>query len=145
MDIDKITIGEDPPRDINVLIEIPQRGVPVKYELDKDSGVLRVDRFLHTAMYYPGNYGFVPHTLSEDGDPIDVLVCNTRVIVPAAVTDSGEIIAIQNQLDSVYGTRELQEYIIDLVRQSRDHPHCGRSAVQAGPARWRCRDRRRWW
>jgi inorganic pyrophosphatase len=65
MDIDKITIGEDPPRDINVLIEIPQGGVPVKYELDKDSGVLRVDRFLHTAMYYPGNYGFVPHTLSE--------------------------------------------------------------------------------
>jgi len=85
MDIDKITIGEDPPRDINVLIEIPQGGVPVKYELDKDSGVLRVDRFLHTAMYYPGNYGFVPHTLSEDGDPIDVLVVNTRELVPGCV------------------------------------------------------------
>jgi inorganic pyrophosphatase len=85
MDIDKITIGADPPRDINVLIEIPQGGVPVKYELDKDSGVLRVDRFLHTAMYYPGNYGFVPHTLSDDGDPIDVLVANTRPIIPGAV------------------------------------------------------------
>ena len=70
MNIDKISIGEDPPRDVNVLIEIPQGGVPVKYELDKDSGVLRVDRFLHTPMRYPGNYGFVPHTLSEDGDPI---------------------------------------------------------------------------
>ena len=85
MDIDKITIGEDPPRDINVLIEIPQGGVPVKYELDKDSGVLRVDRFLHTAMYYPGNYGFIPHTLSEDGDPVDVIVVGQVPVVPGAI------------------------------------------------------------
>jgi inorganic pyrophosphatase len=85
MDIDKITIGEDPPRDINVLIEIPQGGVPVKYELDKESGVLRVDRFLHTAMYYPGNYGFVPHTLSEDGDPVDVIVVGQVPVVPGAI------------------------------------------------------------
>ncbi|MBS1200906.1 MAG: ppa [Proteobacteria bacterium] len=85
MDIDKITIGADPPRDINVLIEIPQGGVPVKYELDKDSGVLRVDRFLHTAMYYPGNYGFVPHTLSEDGDPVDVIVVGQVPVVPGAI------------------------------------------------------------
>ncbi|MCC7199257.1 MAG: inorganic diphosphatase, partial [Gammaproteobacteria bacterium] len=74
MDISKITIGFAPPTDINVMVEIPQGGVPVKYELDKDAGVLRVDRFLHTAMFYPGNYGFVPHTLSEDGDPVDVIV-----------------------------------------------------------------------
>jgi inorganic pyrophosphatase len=85
MDIDKVTIGENPPRDINVLIEIPQGGVPVKYELDKDSGVLRVDRFLHTAMYYPGNYGFVPHTLSEDGDPVDVIVVGQVPVVPGAI------------------------------------------------------------
>jgi inorganic pyrophosphatase len=85
MDIDKITIGEDPPRDINVLIEIPQGGVPVKYEVDKESGVLRVDRFLHTAMYYPGNYGFVPHTLSEDGDPVDVIVVGQVPVVPGAI------------------------------------------------------------
>ena len=85
MDIDKISIGENPPRDINVLIEIPQGGVPVKYELDKDSGVLRVDRFLHTAMYYPGNYGFVPHTLSEDGDPVDVIVVGQVPVVPGAI------------------------------------------------------------
>ena len=62
MDISKIGIGEDPPHDVNVLIEIPQGGVPVKYELDKESGALRVDRFLNTAMFYPGNYGFIPHT-----------------------------------------------------------------------------------
>ena len=85
MNIDKISIGEDPPRDVNVLIEIPQGGVPVKYELDKDSGVLRVDRFLHTAMYYPGNYGFIPHTLSGDGDPVDVMVVGQVPVVPGAI------------------------------------------------------------
>ena len=85
MNIDKISIGEDAPRDVNVLIEIPQGGVPVKYELDKESGVLRVDRFLHTAMYYPGNYGFVPHTLSGDGDPVDVMVVGQVPVVPGAI------------------------------------------------------------
>ena len=85
MRIDKIAIGNDAPHDINVIIEVPVGGEPIKYELDKASGALIVDRFLYTPMRYPGNYGFVPHTLSEDGDPIDVLVCNTRVIVPGAV------------------------------------------------------------
>jgi len=85
MRIDQIAIGDNPPDDINVLIEVPVGGEPIKYELDKLSGTLFVDRFLYTPMRYPGNYGFVPHTLSEDGDPIDVLVCNTRVIIPGAV------------------------------------------------------------
>lgn len=85
MRIDKIPIGNDPPSDVNVIVEVPVGGEPIKYELDKSSGTLFVDRFLYTPMRYPGNYGFVPHTLSEDGDPIDVLVCNTRVIVPGAV------------------------------------------------------------
>src|SRR5471032_2359620 len=85
MDISKIAAGRDLPHDINVIVEIPQGGDPVKYELDKASGALVVDRFLHTAMFYPGNYGFVPHTLSRDGDPIDVLIANTRAIVPGAV------------------------------------------------------------
>ena len=83
MDISKISIGEDPPHDVNVLIEIPQGGVPVKYELDKASGALRVDRFLITAMFYPGNYGFIPHTLSGDGDPVDVIVVVPLKIWPA--------------------------------------------------------------
>ena len=85
MNIDAIPIGKNPPDDINVIIEVPLGGEPIKYEIDKASGALFVDRFLYTPMRYPGNYGFVPHTLSEDGDPIDVLVANTRPIVPGAV------------------------------------------------------------
>lgn len=85
MRIDAIPIGKNPPHDVNVLIEVPIGGEPIKYELDKAAGTLFVDRFLYTAMRYPGNYGFIPHTLSGDGDPCDVLVANTRAIVPGAV------------------------------------------------------------
>jgi inorganic pyrophosphatase len=85
MRIDAIAIGKNPPDEINVIIEVPIGGEPIKYEMDKDSGTLVVDRFLYTPMRYPGNYGFVPHTLSDDGDPIDVLVCNTRPIIPGAI------------------------------------------------------------
>jgi inorganic pyrophosphatase len=85
MRIEAIKIGNNPPDDVNVIVEVPIGGEPIKYELDKAAGTLVVDRFLHTPMRYPGNYGFVPHTLSEDGDPIDVLVVNTRPIVPGAV------------------------------------------------------------
>lgn len=85
MDISKIPIGRNPPADLNAVIEIPIGGVPVKYELDKASGAMFVDRFLHTAMFYPGNYGFIPHTLSEDGDPCDILVVANVAVVPGAV------------------------------------------------------------
>jgi inorganic pyrophosphatase len=85
MRIDAITIGKNPPEDVNVIIEVPLGGQPIKYEMDKEAGTLVVDRFLYTPMSYPGNYGFVPHTLSDDGDPIDVLVVNTRELVPSCV------------------------------------------------------------
>jgi inorganic pyrophosphatase len=85
MDVSKIPVGRHPPSDVNVVVEIPQGGNPVKYELDKASGAVFVDRFLHTAMFYPGNYGFVPHTLSDDGDPIDVLIVGQVSVVPGAV------------------------------------------------------------
>ncbi|MCB1473647.1 MAG: inorganic diphosphatase [Rhodobiaceae bacterium] len=85
MRIDAIAIGINPPEDINVIIEVPVGGEPVKYEMDKEAGTMFVDRFLYTPMRYPGNYGFVPHTLSDDGDPIDVLVPNERPIIPGAV------------------------------------------------------------
>lgn len=85
MRLDAIKTGKNTPEDINVVIEVPVGGEPIKYEMDKASGALFVDRFLYTPMRYPGNYGFVPHTLSADGDPIDVLVCNTRALVPGAV------------------------------------------------------------
>lgn len=85
MDLRLIPAGENPPGDLNAVIEIPLGGVPVKYELDKSSGALFVDRFLHTAMFYPGNYGFIPHTLSADGDPCDILVVTQVPVVPGAV------------------------------------------------------------
>ncbi len=85
MRIDAISTGDNPPEDVNVIIEVPVGGQPIKYEMDKNSGTLVVDRFLYTPMTYPGNYGFVPHTLSDDGDPIDVLVCNTRQLIPGCV------------------------------------------------------------
>jgi inorganic pyrophosphatase len=85
MDIRQIPVGTNPPKDVNAVIEIPLGGVPVKYEIDKESGALFVDRFLHTAMFYPGNYGFIPHTLSADGDPCDVLVVSQVPVVPGAV------------------------------------------------------------
>ncbi|HEU4987591.1 MAG TPA: inorganic diphosphatase [Rhizobiaceae bacterium] len=85
MRIDAISIGTNPPEDVNVIIEVPYGGQPIKYEMDKQAGTLVVDRFLYTPMTYPGNYGFVPHTLSDDGDPIDVLVCNTRQLIPGCV------------------------------------------------------------
>jgi inorganic pyrophosphatase len=85
MRLDAIKIGKNPPDDVNVVIEVPLGGEPIKYEMDKESGTLFVDRFLYTSMRYPGNYGFIPHTLSGDGDPCDVLVANTRAIAPGAV------------------------------------------------------------
>src|ERR1700760_2686194 len=85
MNLDAIKIGKKPPDDVNVVIEVAIGGEPIKYEMDKDAGTLVVDRFLYTPMRYPGNYGFIPHTLSGDGDPCDVLVANTRAIVPGAV------------------------------------------------------------
>jgi inorganic pyrophosphatase len=85
MNLDAIPIGKNPPDDLNVIIEVGIGGEPIKYEMNKEAGALFVDRFLHTPMRYPGNYGFVPHTLSDDGDPIDVLVANTRPIAPGAV------------------------------------------------------------
>jgi inorganic pyrophosphatase len=85
MRIDAISIGKAPPHEVNVIIEVAVGGEPIKYEMDKEAGTLVVDRFLYTAMRYPGNYGFIPHTLSDDGDPCDVLVANTRAIVPGAV------------------------------------------------------------
>src|SRR5579863_8605375 len=85
MNFEAIPIGKNPPYEVNVVIEVPIGGEPIKYEMDKKIGALFVDRFLYTSMRYPGNYGFIPHTLSEDGDPCDVIVANTRAIVPGAI------------------------------------------------------------
>jgi inorganic pyrophosphatase len=85
MDIEKISIGKNPPHIVNVVIEVSANSSPVKYEFDKDSGAIIVDRFIATPMHYPCNYGFVPHTLSLDGDPVDVLVVADFPIISGAV------------------------------------------------------------
>lgn len=90
MDVTKIPAGKNAPEDINVVIEVPM-GVPIKYELDKDSGAVFVDRFIATPMFYPANYGFVPHTLSDDGDPVDVLVVGQFPLQPGCVIRSRPI------------------------------------------------------
>jgi inorganic pyrophosphatase len=83
--IEAVSIGANPPDEVNVIVEVPVGGEPIKYEMDKKAGTLVVDRFLYTSMRYPGNYGFIPHTLSGDGDPLDVLIANQRGIVPGAI------------------------------------------------------------
>ena len=85
MRIDAVSIGKNAPHEVNVIIEVPIGGEPIKYEMDKEAGALIVDRFLYTSMRYPGNYGFIPHTLSDDGDPCDVIIVNTRAIIPGAI------------------------------------------------------------
>jgi inorganic pyrophosphatase len=100
MRIDAIAIGKNPPEDVNAIIEVAIGGEPIKYEMDKEAGTLVVDRFLYTPMRYPGNYGFVPHTLSDDGDPIDVLVANTRPIVPGAVINVRPVGVLKMQDES---------------------------------------------
>ena len=141
MRIDAIAIGQNPPEDINVIIEVPLGGQPIKYEMDKDAGTLVVDRFLYTPMSYPGNYGFVPHTLSEDGDPIDVLVINTRELIPGCVINvrpigvlimednagqDEKIIAVPSQhltkrYDHVRSARDLPEITLQQIEHFFEH------------------------
>ena len=85
MGLENLPAGKQVPEDINVVIEIPSNSDPIKYEVDKDSGMVMVDRYLGTSMFYPVEYGFMPHTLSEDGDPADVLVVSPFTLVPGSV------------------------------------------------------------
>ncbi|MCW8088075.1 inorganic diphosphatase [Sabulicella glaciei] len=141
MNLSAIPTGKNPPEDVNVIIEVAIGGEPIKYEMDKDAGVLFVDRFLYTPMRYPGNYGFVPHTLSDDGDPIDVLVANTRPIVPGAVMncrpvgvllmedDGGtdeKIIAVPSpkltkRYEGVKDVQDLPQITLDQIRHFFEH------------------------
>src|SRR5450755_1583465 len=85
MNLDRVPAGSDVPNDCNVIIEIPMRGDPIKYEVDKETGALFVDRFMSTAMHYPCNYGYIPRTLSDDGDPADVLVLSPMPLITGVV------------------------------------------------------------
>jgi len=106
MRLEAVKIGKNPPEDVNVVIEVPIGGEPIKYEMDKESGALVVDRFLYTAMRYPGNYGFIPHTLSDDGDPCDVIVANTRAIIPGAIINC-RIVGVLLMEDEAGGDEKL--------------------------------------
>lgn len=120
MDLSKIPTGKKPPHDINVVIEIPQGGYPIKYEIDKESGALFVDRFLHTSMVYPSNYGFIPGTLSDDGDPVDVLVVSQIPVVPGAVIRSRPIGALVMK-DESGGDEKILAVPVEKLHPFYDH------------------------
>lgn len=141
MNIDKIPLGKNAPKEVNVIIEVPMISDPIKYEIDKDSGALFVDRFLQTPMHYPCNYGFIPHTLSDDGDPADVLVVGKLPIFPGAVIatrpigvlimedESGQdekILAVPtSKLDPFYDNvkdyNDLPEVLINQIKHFFEH------------------------
>ena len=85
MNLDRVNPGKDVPETVNVIVEIPANGPPVKYEMDKETGAMFVDRFMNTAMHYPCNYGYIPHTLAEDGDPVDALVLTPVPLISGSV------------------------------------------------------------
>ena len=142
MNIKKISIGKDAPNQVNVIIEVPMNSSdPVKYEMDKDSGAIFVDRFIATPMYYPCNYGFIPHTLSEDGDPIDVLVVSDFPVISGSVIavkpvgvlimedEKGmdeKLIAVpakklNSQFEAVESYKELPENLINKIKHFFEH------------------------
>ncbi|ATX81358.1 inorganic pyrophosphatase [Mariprofundus ferrinatatus] len=141
MDISKIPVGANAPEDINVVIEVPQHADPIKYELDKESGAVFVDRFMHTAMHYPCNYGFVPNTLSDDGDPVDVLVVSQYPLIPGCVIPCRPVGVLQMEdeagLDAkilavpasrlkpyycdVKGPEDLPAFLIDQIKHFFEH------------------------
>ncbi len=141
MDISKIVIGKDAPNQVNVIIEVPMTADPVKYEFDKESGAIFVDRFIATPMFYPCNYGFIPNTLSDDGDPCDVLVVSDFPVIPGAVIavkpvgvlimedEKGmdeKIIAVpakklNSQFEAVESYKELPENLINKIKHFFEH------------------------
>ncbi len=122
MGLKKITAGKDVPNDINVIIEIPANSQPVKYEIDKDSGALFVDRFMSTAMFYPANYGYIPQTLSEDGDPVDVLVITPLPLLSGSVIRCRPI-GVLNMTDEAGADAKLLAVPVDKLCREYQHIH----------------------
>jgi inorganic pyrophosphatase len=120
MNLDAISTGRNPPDEVNVIVEVPVGGEPIKYEMDKESGALVVDRFLYTAMRYPGNYGFIPHTLSDDGDPIDVLIANQRGIAPGAIIAVRPVGVLKMQ-DEAGGDEKIIAVPVQRLTRRYDH------------------------
>ena len=114
MNLDRVGSGRDIPNDVNVIIEIPMNADPIKYEVDKETGALFVDRFIGTAMHYPCNYGYVPHTISDDGDPVDVLVITPFPLQPGVVVRCRPIGVLQME-DEAGGDAKLLAVPIDRI------------------------------
>jgi len=122
MNIDAIPTGSNPPEELNVIIEVPLGGEPIKYEIDKASGALFVDRFLYTPMRYPGNYGFAPHTLCGDGDPLDVIMMNSRPLLPGAVVRARPVGVLFMEDDGGQDEKIMAVPVSKLTRMY-DHVH----------------------
>lgn len=116
MDYSKLPPGRNPPHEINVLIEVPLRSDPIKYEFDKDTGCIFVDRYLYTTMFYPCNYGFVPQTLADDGDPIDVMVAGRMPVIPGAILRARPIGVLLME-DEAGGDEKILAVPIDKITQ----------------------------
>ncbi len=136
MNLDVLTPGKNPPEDINVIIEIPQNSGGIKYEIDKDSGALLIDRFLGTAMVYPANYGFIPHTLADDGDPVDVLVLSHVPIHPGAVVRARPVAVLGMEDDGGVDHKVLAvpvaklSPLYDAIRDVNDVPALVRQQIE---------------
>ena len=135
MNLDRVDAGRDVPNDVNVVIEIPMSGDPIKYELDKATGALFIDRFMSTSMHYPCNYGYIPHTLSDDGDPVDVLVVTPFPLIPGVVVRCRPI-GMLKMVDEAGGDEKLLAVPIDKltpiyreVQSARDLPELTTSQI----------------
>ena len=122
MNLEHLPIGKNPPHEVNVVVEVPVGGEPIKYEIHKPSGALVVDRFLYTAMRYPGNYGFIPHTLSEDGDPCDVIIANQRGLMPGAVLAVRPVGVLKMQ-DEAGGDEKIIAVPVPKLTRRYEHVH----------------------
>jgi inorganic pyrophosphatase len=122
MQLDALPIGTNPPHEVNVVVEVPVGGEPIKYEMHKPSGALVVDRFLYTAMRYPGNYGFIPHTLSDDGDPCDVIIANQRGLMPGCVI-AVRPVGVLKMNDEAGGDEKIVAVPVPKLTRRYEHVH----------------------
>ena len=122
MRLEALPIGTNPPHEVNVVVEVPVGGEPIKYEMHKPSGALVVDRFLYTAMRYPGNYGFIPHTLSDDGDPCDVIIANQRGLLPGSVIAVRPVGVLKMQ-DEAGGDEKIVAVPVPKLTRRYEHVH----------------------
>lgn len=120
MSLNQVPSGRDLPNDFNVIIEIPMNADPIKYEVDKESGAIFVDRFMGTAMHYPCNYGYIPHTLAEDGDPVDVLVITPFPLIPGVVLRCRPI-GVLKMTDEAGGDAKVLAVPVDKVLSIYSH------------------------